>query len=201
MPFTEVPGLVGTERLPQRRPHAVGAHRVRSTDRSESVDLELDPSVDEASIRQGVAVVHFRPCGPGHVEQGGVEISAFGHGCEDPLTARHGEAHGAPRGRPHPHVVDGLPRGDGLGSEAERLQVSQGARCQSVAAALVARKPRPVDHDDVAACSGQDDGGSRTGRAAADHDDVGLQHDPRLLVRAAAKARWKPVRGWPVCLS
>ena len=31
--------------------------------------------------------------------------------------------------------------------------------------------------------------------------DLGLQHDPRLLVHPAAMAPWKPVRSWPVCLS
>src|SRR5581483_1212428 len=52
---------------------------------------------------------------------------------------------------------------------------------ESVAAALVARELRPVDDDHVPSGSGERDGGSRTSGAAADHDDVGLQHGPRLL--------------------
>ena len=81
------------------------------------------------------------------------------------------------------------------------LQLSEGTRRQPVATALVAGKASPIDDNDVPACPRQRDGGRGTRGAAADHGDVGLQHGPNLLVRAAAAVLAKPVRRWPVCLS
>ena len=59
--------------------------------------------------------------------------------------------------------------------------MAQGSGREPVAAALVAWELGPVDNDDVAARSGQGDGGGRTRRAAADHDDVSLQHKASVL--------------------
>src|SRR5207248_7437073 len=122
------------------------------------------------------AIVDFRPRGPGHVEEGGVQVGPAGHSREHALAAGEGQADRAPRRGADHHVVHHLPAGHEGRAQAEGLVVAEGAGGQAVAATLVPWEGGPVDDDDVTARSGEGYGGGGAGGAAPDDNDVGLEH-------------------------
>ena len=170
------------------RPRPVGADHVGRGDGAQPVDVELDPAGDGPGPGQGVPVGHLHAGGTGHVEQGGVEL---GPGGDDGVEAVVGqrERHRAAHGRAHEHLVHGLPVGDGVGAQAQALQLAQGVGGEPVAAALVAGEAGLVDEEDGRAGPGQGDGRGGAGRPAA-HD-----HDGVIQRRERASGRRRPSPG------
>jgi hypothetical protein len=128
--------------------------------------------VELAHRRQRLAVVDRRPGRGRQFEQRRVELTPRRGGGEDPVSGKW-QADLAARGRAQPRAVDGLPVGDGLRIEAERVELAQGERGQPVAAALVARERGLVDDDHGASGASEERRRRRAGRAAADDQDLG----------------------------
>ena len=119
------------------------------------VDVEHDAVRPLLGAGAGVAVVHLRARGAGHVEEGGVELRPPGHDARRARRPRgSGKVTSCPDGDRTTTSSTRLPRRHRGRVEAEVLEQPQGAGGEAVAAELVPREGGLVDEHDVAAVRG-----------------------------------------------
>jgi hypothetical protein len=159
-------------------PSAAITYRVRISPSPSTATTTESPSAPAGAAEAGeaAAVVDLRAGCPSQREQRVVELRARHHGGVRTGTFREREADFVAGRGANPRLADREPRVGHRRRESERFEQSQRARRQAVAAALVARERRLVDERDVPAGPGEHDRRRAAGRAAADHEDVGVEH-------------------------
>jgi hypothetical protein len=93
-----------------------------------------------------------------------------------------------------PEAVDAVPDRACLGREVEPGELGEGTRRQGVAAGLELRGAATFHHHHVVAVAGEVDGEGRSGRSAADDQDVGGAAHPMSFTRSRANRALAPSR-------